>query len=81
MGLPEKQETDTFQIKMISDEKCIQILNGGDQQYTKEEIDKIKKVLLHLAKLEVVQFKKQRHYENSRDHEQSLNGRASEDWI
>ena len=81
MGLPEKQETDTFQIKMISDEKCKQILNGGDQQYTKEEIDKIKKVLLHLAKLEVVQFKKQRHYENSRDHEQSLNGRASEDWI
>lgn len=43
---------------MISDEKCKQILNGCNRQYTKKEIKKIKLMLINLAQLEVEQFKK-----------------------
>ena len=36
---------------MISNEKCKQILNGGDHRYTDEEIDLIKQYLQKLARL------------------------------
>jgi len=66
---------------MISDEESEQILNKNNENFTKEEVRSVKKMLVELAKIEVEQFKLKNHYENSSDHEPSIYGRASQDRI